>query len=111
MELLPEALRAQIPPLSTTKEKDPMVWARLANSVSGWRWYFIQMEQIHTDAFCYGYMVGWDEGLTYFTLSDLDQHAAEVGQPNELDATFTPCRLSAVQASERGSHGKFPSAE
>jgi len=109
MELLPEALKAHIPRLGTTvDEQDPMVWAKLFNPVSGWRWYLIELEQHATDAICYVYEVGWDERLTYFTLSDLDQHAAEVGAANQLDTTFDPCRLSDVQAREHGVVATFP---
>jgi hypothetical protein len=108
MELLPQALRAQIPAFSTTEEEaDPIVWARLVNPVSGWRWYLIGIQQLDTDAICYGYIVGWDEDLAYFALSDLDLHAAEVGEPSQLDPTFIPCRLSVAQASERGRQ-RFP---
>jgi hypothetical protein len=107
MELLPDELRAQIPTIAATQEDDPMVWAMLTNPVSGWRWYLIAMEQVDTDVFYFGYMVGWDEAMTHFNHSDLDAHAAEVGEPNQLDATFTPCRLSVVLAQEWG-RIKFP---
>src|SRR5439155_22305758 len=88
--------------------ENPMVWAKLINPVSGWRWYLIAMQQFATDATCYVYEVGWDERLTYFSLSDLDRHAADVGAPNLLDTTFVPCRLSEVQARERRLAAKFP---
>jgi hypothetical protein len=109
MELLPTELRQQIPQLGTTTgEMDPMVWAKLVNPVSGWRWYLIEMQQLDTDAICLGYLVGWDEQLTYFNLSDLDLHAAEVGEPNQRDEAFIPCRLSEVQAQEQGLRPTFP---
>lgn len=109
MELLPSELRAQIPRLGeTTGEADPIVWARLFNPLSGWRWYVIELLELETDAIYYVYEVGWDEALTYFNLSDFDLHAVEVGEPNQRDTGFVPCRLSEVKARERGVKMKFP---
>jgi len=106
---IPDELRAKIPQLSDTAgEQDPLVWARLANAVSGWRWYLIAMQQLATDTICYVYEVGWDERLTYFSLADLDRHAAEVGEATLIDTTFAPCRLSKVQAAERQLAARFP---
>jgi len=102
MELLPQDVRDQIPRLGKTDEGDPMVWARVFNPATGYRWYIIALEPLAPDGICYGYMVGWDEELTYFNLSDLDLYAAEVGESNKLDTTFVPCRLSQVTAQERG---------
>lgn len=108
MELLPEELRARIPRLgANANEQEPMVWAKLFNPASGWRWYLIELEPLAGDRMCFGYRVGWDEELTYFNLSDLDLHAAEVGVPNQHDPTFVPCGLSVVLAREWG-RVKFP---
>jgi hypothetical protein len=115
MELLSQEVLDRIPQLGTMDEDDPMVWARVFNPASGCRWYIIALEPLvmdgicygymvgwDMDGICYGYMVGWDEELTYFNLSDLDLHAAELGEANQFDATFVPCRLSEVQKRERG---------
>lgn len=109
MELIPQDVRAKIPRLGeTVDEADPMVWVRLFNPLSGWSWYLIELEPLATDGICFVYEVGWDEQLTYFNLSDFDLHAAEVGEPNQLDAAFVPCRLSEVKAREREFEPKFP---
>jgi hypothetical protein len=109
VDLLPQEVRDRIPQLGMMEgEDDPMVSAKIVNPTSGYHWYLIAMQQLDQDAICYGYIVGWDEELTYFNLSDLDLHAAEVGEPNQLDSTFVPCWLSEVQAQERGNVGKFP---
>lgn len=102
MDLLPQEVRDRIPRLGTMGEDNPMVWARVFNPASGCRWYIIALEPLVTDGICYGYTVRWDEELTYFNLSDLDLHAAELGEPNQLDTTFVPCRLAEVQKQERG---------
>lgn len=109
MELPPSELRAKIPGLgATANEEDPMVWAKLFNPLSGWEWYLIELQELETDAICCVYEVGWDERRTYFNLSDLDLHAAEVGEPNQWDTAFIPCRLSEVTVPERSVEMKFP---
>lgn len=109
MEMIPQELRAKIPGLgATANEEDPIVWAKLCNRLSGWQWYVIELQELATDAICCVYEVGWDEQRTYFNLSDLDLHAAEVGEPNQLDTTFAPCRLSEVKTHDRRLDPKFP---
>jgi hypothetical protein len=109
MESFPEALLAQVPRLGATQgQSDPMVWALLANPISGWRWYIIELEPLATDTVCRVYEVGWDSQLTYFNLSDLELHAAQIGAPNAVDTNFVPCRLSEVRAQEGGGSAKFP---
>lgn len=109
MESFPEALLAQVPRLGATEgQSDPMVWALLANPVSGWQWYIIELEPLETDTICRVYEVGWDAQLTYFNLSDLDLHAVQVGAPNTFDTNFIPCCLSEVRAQEGSGSAKFP---
>ena len=109
IDLIPQALRPTIPRLGeTAEEEDPMVWVKLFNPVSGWRWYVIELHEVAPDAICLVYEVGWDVQRTYFNLSDLDLHAAEVGEPNQLDTTFAPCRLSEVEARAQSVHPRFP---
>lgn len=109
MEILPPELRVQIPGLgATANEEDPIVWAKLFNPLSGWQWYLIEVQELAIDAICCVYEVGWDEQRTYFNLSDLDVHAVEVGEPNQWDTAFTPCRLSEVKARNGGVEMKFP---
>ena len=105
---IPEELRAQIPRLGEASEQDdPMVWVKLTCAEAGWSWYIIEMQPVHLDAIFYGYRVSWDEELTYFNQSDLELKSAERGFPIVRDSAFVPCRLSEVQALERG-EWKFP---
>jgi DUF2958 family protein len=105
---IPEELRAKIPQLGEASgEVDPMVWVKLTCEEVGWTWYIIEMQPMHQDAIFYGYRVGWDEELTYFNQSDLELLSAQWGFPIGRDEGFVPCRLSEVQAAERGER-KFP---
>src|SRR5437762_12087914 len=65
------------------------------------------MQPLEQDAIFYGYKVGWDEELIYFNQSDLELSSAQWGFPIVRDEAFIPCRLSEVQAAERGER-KFP---
>lgn len=105
---IPEELRANIPQLGEASgEPDPMVWLKLTCEQAGWTWYIIEMQPLVQDAIFYGYRVGWDEALTYFNQSDLELSSAQWGFPIVQDEAFKPCRLSEVQAAERGER-KFP---
>jgi hypothetical protein len=105
---IPEELRANIPQLGEASEQDdPMLWLKLTCEQAGWTWYIIEMQPLEQDAIFYGYKVGWDEELTYFNQSDLELSSAEWGFPIVQDEGFAPCRLSEVQAAERGAR-KFP---
>jgi hypothetical protein len=100
---IPLALRAQIPQLGDASgQPDPMVWLKFECSQAGWTWYIIEMQPLQQDAIFYGYKVGWDEELTHFNQSDLELSSAQWGFPIVQDEAFTPCRLSEVQALERG---------
>ena len=110
MELIPEELRQNIPQLDeASAEPDPMVWVKLSCEAVGWTGYVIEMSRPVAslwradDIAFFGWVVFWDEELKYFTLSDLEILPGTVTR----DATFTPCRLSAVMAQERGDR-KFP---
>jgi hypothetical protein len=104
---IPLELRAKIPQLGEAEQPDPMVWLKLTCEQAGWTWYIIEMQPVHQDAIFYGYRVGWDEEVTYFNQSDLELGSAQWGFPIVQEEAFVPCRLSDVQAVERGER-KFP---
>jgi len=106
---IPQELRKNIPQLGEASEQsDPIVWIKLSAAALGTTWYVIEAQWLATDAIFYGYVVGWDEELTYFNRSDLELLSAQEGAPIENDSSFTPCRLSDVVARERGDGPKFP---
>jgi hypothetical protein len=108
-QLLPEELRANIPQLGEPEdEQDPIVWVKLSSEALGTTWYIIAAQWLDTDAIFYGYVVGWDEELTYFNRSDLELLEAQEGAIIEYDSMFTQRRLSEVITYERGDGPKFP---
>jgi hypothetical protein len=109
MELIPEELRVKIPQLGEASgESDRMVWVKFSSEALGTTWYILTVQWLDTDAIFYGYVVGWDEALTYFNRSDLELLEAQEGATIAYAPTFTPCRLSEVIARERGAGPKFP---
>lgn len=109
MDIIPVELRAKIPQLGGPEnEQDPMVWAKLSSEALGTTWYLIAAQWLDSNAIFYGYIVGWDEALTYFSRSDLELLEVQEGTTIECDSVFTPCHLSEVIIHERGDGPKFP---
>ncbi len=111
MQLLTEEIKKQIPALYTQEnEKDPMVICKFFDPTGSWTWYAIEGEETDNDDFLFfGYVVGFDAELGYFTLSQLT--AAKRGVtgikalPIERDLYFTPCKLSKVKEQHNREHG------
>ena len=92
---VPEEMRTTIPKLYTTDgESDPNVWVKLFTPDSIWTWYVIEWDG---DDLCFGFVVGHDQDLGYFSLAEIDGVRGGLGLPVERDLYFTPCRLSNVR--------------
>jgi hypothetical protein len=110
-DLISADLRGNIPQLGEVSEQgDPMVWVRLSVPAAGWTGYVMEMSRPvaslwrDDDIVFFGWVIFWDEELKHFTLSDLEILPGIVTR----DESFVPCRLSEVQAQERGLKPKFP---
>jgi hypothetical protein len=108
MQLLTKELWQKIPSLySQENEKDPMVVCKFFDPVGSWSWYVIEGQEEEydygKDFLFFGFVVGFDRELGYFTLRQLE--TAKEGLtglqalPIERDLYFTPCLLSKVKAS------------
>jgi hypothetical protein len=106
MKLLTKELEAKIPALYTQEnEKDPMVICKFFDPTGSWTWYVIEGEEkayeYGTDFLFFGYVVGFESELGYFTLNQLETAKKGVtglkALPIERDLYFTPCRLSEVK--------------
>ena len=97
MELLPKELREQLPPLySQEYEADPLVICKFFTPDSSWTWYALEFDG--HDMF-FGLVIGFEEELGYFLLSELTQAHGPFGLPIERDIHFQPTRLSLVRKS------------
>ena len=95
MELLTKELREQLPPLySQEQEEDPLVICKFFTPDSSWTWYAFEFDG--QDMF-FGLVVGFEEELGYFLLSELRQARGPFGLPIERDIHFKPMRLSEVR--------------
>ena len=93
---VPDALRATIPSLyATERDSDPTVWVKLFTPDSSWSWYLIEWDG---DDRCFGFVIGHEQELGYFSLAELKGVRGGLGLPIERDLYFTPCPLSNVRA-------------
>lgn len=96
MQLLPESLRASIPPLYATEHmKDPMVWCKFFALWTPWTWYVIECDR---HDICFGLVCGDAVERGYFSLRELSSVRGPGGLRIERDIGFEPTRLSRVQA-------------
>jgi hypothetical protein len=92
---VPDELRATIPKLyATDGESDATVWVKLFTPDSNWTWYVIEWDG---DDLCFGFVVGHEQELGYFSLAEIDGVRGGLGLPVERDLYFTPCPLSGVR--------------
>ena len=110
MQLLTEELRKKLPALySQENEKDPMVYIKYFDPVGSWTWYVTEGEERDGNFLFFGFIIGFDAELGYFTLNQLK--TAKKGLtgiqalPIERDLYFTPCRLSKVKDQHNIEHG------
>lgn len=98
MKLLTKELLKKLPPLySQEKVEDPMVIVKFFHPCSNWTWYGIEYNP-DTREF-YGYVIGHEKELGYFSLDEL-QSIRIMGLGVERDLYFDPTPLSVIK--ERG---------
>ena len=111
MKLLTEELKKQIPALYSQEHvKDPMVHVKFFDPTGSWTWYATEGEEAENGDFLFfGYVIGFEAELGYFTLSQLQ--TAKRGMtgiralPIERDLYFKPCKLSEVKELHNREHG------
>ena len=103
MKLLTKELLEKLPAIySQDNEADPMIVCKFFDPTGSWTWYVLEGEEKEAgNVEFFGYIVGFEAELGYFTLADLE--TAKEGMvgfkavPIERDASFIPCRLSEVK--------------
>src|SRR2546421_11961211 len=113
MELLPEEVRKQLPPLYSQEHvEDPMVICKFFHPLSHWTWYAIEGSPVDehgyydtdkekVDFVFFGLVSGVEVELGYFSLSELKSIRGKYGLPVERDLYFEPTRLSAIKTLSR----------
>lgn len=102
MELLTPELREQIPKLySQEQSPDPTVWVKFFTPWSNWTWYVTEGQQESAedggDFTFFGWVVGHDRELGYFSLMEMQSITGPGGLRIERDLYFEPCPLSEVK--------------
>ena len=85
-----------IPALYSTEEiKDPLCQVKLFTPDSNWTWYLIEIDDAHE--LCFGFVIGMEKELGYFTMSELKDIRGALNLPIERDLGFTPTLLSEIK--------------
>ena len=96
MELLPEHIKAQLPPLySQEHEHDPMVYVKFFHPNSHWTWYATEYNP--QERLFFGWVYGDFPELGYFSLAELEAVKDPLGMGIERDEHFTAMKLSEVK--------------
>ena len=94
MILIPED--HTIPKLYATEEiKDPLCQLKLFTPDANLTWYIIEMDDASELSF--GYVVGMEKELGYFTMSELKEIRGSLNLPIERDLGFKPMLLSEIK--------------
>jgi len=92
--LLTQELREALPKLREQEGSvDPTVFAKFFFPTSGWTWFVTEGEEKDDDFLFYGYVIGFEPELGYFTLRELEEINVN-GIVIERDYCFEPSKLS-----------------
>lgn len=97
MELIPEELLNKIPDLYETERSiNPICHIKLFTPDSIFTWYIIEIskEDKYT---CYGYVIGFESELGYFSLKELETIKGNLGLRVERDISFSPTALGIIK--------------
>lgn len=95
MQLLTKQLREMVPPLySTENESDPLALCKFFTPDAHWTWYVLEFDG---SDLCFGYVVGDEPELGYFSLKELAGIRGKLGLPVERDLYFEPTPLSVLK--------------
>lgn len=89
----------KVPPLySQENSDDPICYVKFFDPCSNWTWY--GMEYDPNDKLFFGYVIGFEKELGYFSLDELMGVKNKLGLPLEMDLHFDPTPLSKVKELE-----------
>jgi len=95
MKLLTKEILRKLPVLYSQENiDDPMVWVKFFTPDANWTWYGMEFDG--KDIF-FGYVVGLEKELGYFSLSELKKIRGTFKLPVERDLYFTPTRFTAIK--------------
>ena len=94
-EFFPESVRKSLPPLyAQDGSEDPIVYVKFFCPWNNWTWYGTEFDG--KDTF-FGYVIGFEKELGYFSLSELQSVTGPGGMKIERDIHFRPTPLSEIK--------------
>ncbi|MCX6076285.1 MAG: DUF2958 domain-containing protein [Campylobacterales bacterium] len=97
-KLIPQTLLSEIPDLYETQNTvDPICHVKLFTPDANWTWFVTEFSKEKDDNTCFGYVVGHESELGYFSLQELESIRGPLGLPIERDLHFQPTLLSEVK--------------
>ena len=95
MQMMTKEIRHSIPLLySQEHEQDPMIYVKYFCPWNQWTWYATEFDG--KDIF-FGYVMGLENELGNFSLSELESVRGPMGLKIERDLHFKPRRLSSIK--------------
>jgi hypothetical protein len=99
MELIPQSLLHTIPDLYETEDNpDPICHIKLFLPGTEWTWYVTELSR-QDQNLCFGYVIGLERELGYFSLEELESLQSSLGISVERDESFQPTPLSKIKMS------------
>ena len=96
-KLIPKNLLNQIPDLyETERSLNPICQIKLFTPDAQWTWYIIEISK-EDNSTCYGYVVGFESELGYFSLKELETIKGNLGLRVERDISFSPTALGIIK--------------
>ena len=98
--LITQSLLNEIPDLYETEGTlDPLCRVKLFTPHANWTWYIIEISKEDKD-YCFGYVVGLESELGYFSLLEIKSLRGPLGLAVERDEYFNPTPFSKVKELE-----------
>jgi Protein of unknown function (DUF2958) len=97
MILIPHQLLRTIPDLYQTEESpEPICHVKLFLPSTNWTWYIMEISK-QDQNLCFGYVIGLENELGYFSLEELEALQTSLGVSVERDESFKPTPLSKIK--------------
>ena len=97
--LIPISILENIPDLyETERSLNPICQVKIFTPDAQWTWYIIEISK-EDKSTCYGYVVGFESELGYFSLKELETIKGSLGLRVERDISFSPTALEIIRKS------------
>ena len=99
--LIPKTLLSDIPDIYETEGvSNPLCYVKFFTPDSNWTWFIMEISK-DGDQTCFGYVVGLDSELGFFSLAELESVHGPLGLAVERDMFFTPTPFEQIKGNEQ----------